>query len=134
MPWALDARFRTAVNESIVAFIERRQPSAHSDVASALTESARHLSDVSWYCPDLPRYAYVVLHTPDYTIFGIAFGMDAVAYRLPSGVIEEGVAAGGTLEPAMGDGWVRFKPWGGPVDLRRWCKIAHDHSVGPARP
>jgi hypothetical protein len=136
MPWVLDARFRTAANRDVLAFLEREQPSAHSDVASALTESARQLSDVAWYCPDVHRYAYVVLHTREQTIFGLAFGMATLAYRLPARVIQEAAADGGTITPGMGEGWVCFKPWGSSADLRRWCKTAHDHAVAPlaARP
>jgi hypothetical protein len=129
MGWPLDDRFKTVENDAVIAFIEREQPSAHDDVASALTESAKGLTDVHWYCPDPHAYAYVVLYTRERTIFGIAFGMRALAYRLPQDVIQDAVAEGGTVCPDIGDDWLLFHPWGTPVRLKHWCKTAHDHAV-----
>jgi hypothetical protein len=133
----LEDRFRTAENAAIIAFIEREHPSAHDDVASVLIESAKGLPDVQWYCPDVHRYAYVVLHTRSHRIFGIAFSMSGLAYRFPPGTIPEAVAAGGKVSAEIGDEWVLVQPWqpGAPRTatqerLKRWCKIAHDYAVG----
>lgn len=82
MPWPMDDRFRTPENQTVIAFIERENPSVHDDVASLLTDSAKGLSDVVWYCPDPPSYAYMLLRTSGHRIFGIAFGMSATAIRL----------------------------------------------------
>ncbi len=134
MPWTLDGRFKTAENRAIVAFIEREQPSAHDDVAHALTESARDLPDTRSHCPDLHGYAYMVLHTADNTIFGLAFGMRSLAYRMPRNVIRAALADGGTAWEQIGDEWVLFQSWGMPARLRHWCKMAHDHAVGSGAP
>jgi GMP synthase-like glutamine amidotransferase len=140
MPWTLDAKFRTVENEAVVAFIERENPSAHDDIASALTDSAEGLSDVRHYCPDVHQYAYFVLHTLSNRIFGIAFGMNAIAYRLPSRVTPEAIAEGGRVYSEIGDEWVLFPPWRQDesrtvtqTNLKRWCKIAHDYAVGGAK-
>lgn len=137
MPWSLDDRFRIAENHAVLAFIEHGNPSAHDDVASVLMESARGLPDVQWYCPDVHRYAYVVLHTGGKRIFGIAFGMTGLAYRLPPGAIAEAVAEGGKLSLEIGEEWVTVQPWRPGESrtvtgekLKRWCKIAHDYAVG----
>lgn len=137
MAWSLDDRFRTAENEAVLAFIERENPSAHDDVASVLTESARSLPDVQWYCPDVHRYAYVVLHTRGNRIFGIAFGMSGLAYRLPPGTIPGAVAEGGKVYPDIGEEWIVFQPWQPGESrtamgerLKQWCEIAHDYAVG----
>jgi GMP synthase-like glutamine amidotransferase len=135
--WPLDKKFLTAGNEAIVAFIRRRQPSAHSDVASILTESAKGLAGVRWYCPDVHRYAYVVLHSGDNTIFGIAYGMQSLAFRLPPALILEAVTGGGTVDAEIGDEWVLFPPWGRARpggDLARWCKVAYHYAVEGALP
>ena len=137
MAWSLEDRFRTAENEAIIAFIERENPSAHDDVAGVLTESAKGLPDVQWYCPDVHRYAYVVLHTRSNRIFGIAFSMSGLAYRLPPGTIPEAVTEGGKVYSEIGDEWVLVQAWK-PEEtmavtrnrLKRWCKIAHDYAGG----
>lgn len=129
MPWTLDEKFRTPANAAILAFIERESPSAHDEAASALTESARGLSDVHGHCPDTQRYAYFVLHTREQHIFGIAFGMSCVAYALPPDAIPSAVEAGGELDDALGAGWVTWRI-GAPARLEHWCKLAHDHALG----
>lgn len=96
-----------------------------------LTCSAEGLRDVRWYCPDTARYAYVVLHTGGQRIFGLAFGMSAIAFRLPAAVIPEAQQDGGRVDPAIGPDWV---VWQGraPSNSRRWCKLAHDHAARDA--
>jgi hypothetical protein len=136
MAWTLEARFRTPENEAIVAFITRHPDlSAHDDVAEALTRSARHLPDVRRYCPDLHAYAYFVLHTGDSRIFGIAFGQDAIAYRLPETAIPQAIAEGATIAVDIGNDWMLWDAWGttSATTLERWCKIAHDHAVSTSR-
>ena len=94
MSWPLDEKFVTPRNEAILAFIRREQPSAHDDVASVLTGSAKGLTGVQWYCRGVHRYAYILLHSGDNTIFGIAYGMQALAFRLPPAMIPGAVASG----------------------------------------
>ena len=138
MPWPLDERFRIPENRAVLEFIERVNPSAHDDVATALTESAKGMSDVRRYCPAVHSYAYVVLHTQGNRIFGIAFGQRGLAYRLSPERIPEAIAEGGEVYPVIGDDWVMLEPWL-PDErlevtferLKRWCKIAHDHAVAP---
>lgn len=129
MPWPLDDRFRIAENKAVIAFIERLNPSAHDEVASALTSSAKGLSDVAWYCPDVHAYAYVALHTQTNRIFGIAFGMNALAYLLPPVAATAALAEGAKVCPEIGVLWVLFEPWRQPLRLRHWCKVAHDATV-----
>jgi hypothetical protein len=83
---------------------------------------------VQWYCPDNARYAYVVLHTRQRRIFGIAFGMNAIAFLLPSSLHPEAVAAGGTVYPGIGDEWIEWRRTM-LLDTKRWCKAAHDYAV-----
>jgi len=132
MPWTIDDRFKTAVNQDVVSFIMRHENlSAHDEIAEWLTRSACGLPDVSWYCPDVQSYAYFILHTLDDRIFGIAFGQRALAYRIPLEKIVEAVADGGRPYPDIGDDWVLFAPgeMAGSELIRRWCKIAYDKTV-----
>ncbi|MSQ17807.1 MAG: hypothetical protein EXR54_09705 [Dehalococcoidia bacterium] len=125
----MDDKFRTPENQAIIAFIERENPSAHDDASTLLSDSAKGLPDVRWYCPNLPSYAYMVLYTPGHRIFGIAFGMSAVAFLLPSASIPGAVSSGGQLHPQIGAQWVLWQSnW--TVDLRVWCKAAHDYAAG----
>ncbi|HEU4340507.1 MAG TPA: hypothetical protein VFU31_02940, partial [Candidatus Binatia bacterium] len=71
--------------------------------------------------------------TREKTIFGIAFGMRSLAYRLPQTVIQDAAAEGGTICSDIGDDWLLFDPWAMPVRLRHWCKTAHDHAVSLGR-
>jgi hypothetical protein len=136
MPWTIDNKFRISGNEAVVSFIlKHRELSAHDEVASVLTRSARGLSDVHEYCPDINRYAYVLLHTGAHRIFGIAYGQATLAYRLPQVRIAEAVAEGGKPCPEIGPEWVMLDPWSpnGPSTVAKCCKIAHDHaSTRPA--
>ena len=127
MPWTLDARFKIPANKAVVAFIEREQPSAHDDIATALTNSAKGLSDAKWYCPDVHAYAYFVLHVASNRIFGIAFGMNGLAYRVPKQMGEAAIAEGGTPADTIGDEWFLFEPFQG--ETNKWCKIAHEYAV-----
>lgn len=131
MPWTIDDRFRIADNQAIVAFILCHPTlSAHDEVADALTSSARGMSDVRYYCPNVHAYAYVVLHTRSHRIFAIAFGQSALAYRLPRERLADALVEGGRVYPDIGDDWVIFDPWAaGGTAAPKWCKIAHDHAV-----
>ena len=133
MPWSLESRFEIAANAEVLAFIAAQQPSAHDDVASALIESAAGLPGVGWYCPDPHRYAYVVLHDRQHRIFGIAFGMRVLAYRLPRERRAEALSSGGSPCGEVGAEWIAFPPWEGAepgVRLRRWCGIAFEYACG----
>jgi hypothetical protein len=86
---------------------------------------------VRHYCPDPARYAFVVLHLDDATIIGVAFGQSALAFRLPEARVSEAIRDGGSLDPELGSGWVRFEPWTSHEPLvesrrrlARWCAVA----------
>ena len=126
MAWDLDDRFQIKENEAILAFIQDKNPSAHSDITDLLIRSAADLPDVRWYCPDLWGYTYIVLHTQKNVIFGLAYGMSAIAYRLPVDRIDAALAAGGKTGPSPGEGWVVWEGvWS--LNVKHWCKVAHDH-------
>jgi hypothetical protein len=129
MSWDLDDHFKTQENKEILAFIQDKNPSAHSDIADLLIRSAEDLSDVRCYCPNKWQYAYMVLHTDKHLIFGIAFGMSSIGYRLPADRIPEAIAAGGVpCCPSVGEGWVVWEEaWS--TNLKPWCRAAHGHAL-----
>jgi hypothetical protein len=134
MPWPLDKKFKIAANREILAFITRTNPSAHSDISSALTDATESLPDVRQYCPDKHAYAYWALHTGDCRIFALAFGMSGLAYRVPFATISVATADGTGRRSEIGADWIEITPWptgmtseAAASNLRRWCKIAHDY-------
>ncbi len=131
MAWDLDPDLDTPQNAGVLAFLRRVSPSAHSDVAEALIRSAADLPEVSSYCPDLARYAFVALRLPDARIIGLAWGQSALAYRLDAAGLEQALREGASVAPELGEHWARFDPW--PVAqtldesrrrLARWCARA----------
>ena len=76
--------------------------SAHSDIADALLKSVEPLGDVQTYCPDPVQFKYVVVSTKG-IIFGLAAGMNQVAFR---------------LNPLFRDDWPE-------VDLTFWARKAY---------
>jgi hypothetical protein len=128
MAWDLDDRFKTKANREILAFIQDKNPSAHSDIVDLLIRSAEGLPHVRWYCPNKWQYAYTVLHTNKYIIFGIAFGMSSIAFQLPVDRIPEAMVARGVpCYLSMSEAWVVWEgAWS--ANLKPWCRAAHDHA------
>ena len=131
----LKRRFSRQENAGIIQFLEREHPSAHSDIASELTLAAKGFRHSRWYCPDVNRYAYVLLHTDSGVIYGLAFGMNALAFRLPQQEVSKALAEGGEAFPDVGNEWVCFYPFklDLPLDMarsrmRHWCEVAHQYA------
>jgi hypothetical protein len=127
--WVIDERFRTAANASVLSFLRLGNPSAHSDVAEALTLAAAGVPSVR--SPDPTRYAFVALHLDDLTIVGLAFGQSGLAFRLPEDRVREAIQEGGALAVEIDSTWVRFEPWTNREPLAesrrrlaRWCAVA----------
>ena len=125
-----DPRFVSDDNADVIEFIRRVNPFAHSDVGSVLFELGQETPRAHAYCPVPSVYSYVVLHTDTNRIFGIAFGMRGLAFRLAPDDEAAALADGGIHASDIGAGWLRFEPWGqGPravtdARLRRWCARA----------
>lgn len=135
MPWPVDEKFRIPANRDIVAFIERNPTlSAHSDVASLLTDSAKELRGAGRYCPDLHACAYFALYTMERKIFAVAYGMSALVFRLPRRHHARALAAGGVTCYAIGEEWIDFGSRGRDTDLREWCCLAYESAVESEKP
>lgn len=112
-------------NKAILGFI--KSSSAHSDIAEALSKSVELLGDVQSYCPDPSQYRYLVVSTKG-IIFGIAIGMDTIAFRLNPPLNERAVITGGSRITELGDEWISFTlfrdDWP-EVDLIFWARKAY---------
>jgi len=129
--WTLPDRLNVPRNGSVARYLDRAQPSAHSDVASELRLAAEGLPGIAAHCPDPRRYAYVVLHDERGTIFALAFGMRGLALRVGVDAIEEAIAEGAEANPGIGEGWAVFDPFRAEertevtrARLKRWCARA----------
>ena len=126
MAWVLDPRFDVPVNAEVVHFIRANRPSAHSDVAEQLYRAIRGVPGAAFYCPDNAGYAWVVAHTSDGRIFGLAYGMRSYALRVGAEGEAEAVADGAVLAPEIGRGWICLDPFNVEVntaDMR--LRLAH---------
>jgi hypothetical protein len=113
------------INEPVLRHI--RDLSAHSDIAQALLESVKPLGDVQTFCPDASQYRYVIVSTR-HIIFGLAIGMNEIAYRLDARMKGRALATGGVTFSACGDDWVCFTPFRDDwprVDLQFWALKAY---------
>ncbi len=140
MGWQLPSYLVRSSNAAITRFLEQTSPSAHSDVADELLLSADGLAGVSSYCPDFQNYAFLVVHTADNQIFGLAYGMKRLCYQVPSGFSAEVEADGGQVLAEIGFGWVCFNPFDSDQrteELRKkgkkWCRIAYEHALEMAK-
>ena len=125
-----EERFKNAANESVIDFIRRANPFAHTDVGIRLLDLGKELPGSSAYCPSYKSCAYVVLHNDADRIFGIAYGQRGLAFRLAPASFATAVDDGGTPEPNIGPDWLSFAAYDskgvtGALDrLRRWCAQA----------
>src|SRR5688572_4775669 len=91
----LERRFFNAQNAETLSFLAKESPSAHSDLTEELVKSAEGLPDLNWFCPDVHSYAYVLVHTEQNAIFGIALGMKGIVFKLPEDQIQSAQMEGG---------------------------------------
>ena len=141
MTWAIPAALRIPWNADVMAFLERARPSAHSDVASELSLAARGLPGVRAFCPAPAGYAWVALHTPEGRVFGLAYGMKALALRLGPHDAVAALRDRGERAEEIGPGWIVFDPFlpdersdATRARLARFCRAAFDAASesGPA--
>ena len=109
MPFLIDStdeRFKIPANHSIIEYIRRVNPFAHTDLGSALIRLAKRITGAHYYCPSFSACAYVVLHTDANLIFAIVSGMWKFALRLPPEVVSQAVADGTGEYSDIGSDWL----------------------------
>jgi hypothetical protein len=109
----IDARLRIASNREIVAYLDREQPYAHSDLAEALVRAA--VPGMDYFCPAPGRYAYLAAFLPNLVIVAVAEGMQAVLIRVRLDAVSQAVAQGATLALDVGTTWVRLAMFSGTI-------------------
>ena len=128
MSWTLDPSFDRPENAELLAYLRRESPSAHSDIASVLTDAARALPDTRSWCPDPAAYAFVALATRDRRIFALARGMRSLVFALPAEAHATAIAQGGRPCPEIGSNWIEWSAFPA-TDFALWCKRAHDYAA-----
>lgn len=112
-------------NKDILEFI--KDYSAHGDIAEGLLKAVEPLGDVQSYCPDTSEFLYLVVSTQG-VIFGVAFGMRNIAFRLNPPLNDRAVITGGKVISELGEKWIEFEvgrdDWP-EVDLKFWARKAY---------
>ena len=117
-------------NRPVLAHVENL--SAHSDIVDLLRTAVKPLGDVQLFCPDWPAYRYVVASTKG-VIFGLAVGLDTVAFRLDAQMKSRALLTGGVAYGDCGEEWVAVvhhqadSDWPA-VDVRFWAQKAYVHA------
>jgi len=120
----------TEVNSTVLAHVEKL--SAHSDIVDVLESAVKPLGDVQLFCPDWQKYRYVAASTKG-VIFGLAVGMDTVAFRLDEKMKSRALLTGSIAYPECGDEWVAVvhhqpdSDWPA-VDVGFWALKAYVHA------
>ena len=115
------------INAPVLAHV--KDLSAHSDITEPLLTAVKPLGDVQVFCPDAHKYRYVVVSTNG-IIFGLAVGMNTIAFRLDPRMKLRALATGAKAYPECGEDWVSVLPLGSDadwpaVDLRFWALKAY---------
>jgi len=115
------------INAPILAHV--KDLSVHSDIAEMLAAAVKPLGDVQVFCPDFLEYRYVLVAT-NAIIFGLAVGMNTIAFRLDGRMKPRALATGALAYPECGEDWVSILPrrsdadWPA-VDLTFWALKAY---------
>lgn len=117
-------------NKRVLGYLADK--SAHSDIAEVLQKAVKPLGDAQLACPDWKNYRYVVASTGG-VVFGVALGMDTVAFRLDERMRVRALATGGEAFPQCGPEWVAVvhslpdSDWPA-VDVGFWARKAYVHA------
>ncbi|MDQ1363928.1 MAG: hypothetical protein QG652_1790 [Pseudomonadota bacterium] len=122
-------------NATLIGYLQRERPSAHSDIVELLVKSAENLADATFFCPDSDNYAYYLAHTREGVVFAAALGLSALAFRLPNQAISGALAKGGEAFGELGNNWIMFNPFWPERndehlldDMQHWCRLAYHHA------
>jgi len=128
LPRKLPPALTTDLNRRVLATIA--ETTVHTDLSDLLQSAVKPLDEVQLYCPDLPKYHYVVASTRR-VIFGFAIARSTLAFRLDQRTRQRALASGGTAFPACGRDWVTFKPFRDDqpsIDYRFWAVKAYAYA------
>ncbi len=85
------------------------------------------MGDVQAFCPDASQYRYILVSTKN-IIFGLAIGMNTIAFRLNPLFKNRAIETGGKDYSEAGPDWVSFTlfrdDWP-EFDLKFWARKAY---------
>ena len=128
MTQSIPSELMTDANRAVWTHLEGK--SAHSDVGGVLMTAVKPLGDVQLFCPDWAQCRYVAASTKN-VVFGLALGMDTVAFRLDERLKSRALATGAAAYTACGPDWVSFIPFRDDwprVDFEFWALKAYVHA------
>ena len=112
-------------NRAVLNYLANK--SAHDGVGGALLAAVKPLGDVQIFSPDFHQYRYVAVSTQA-IIFGIAVGMNTIAFKLNEPLRTRALATGGAALLDCGPDWVAFIPFRDDwpeIDLKFWARKAY---------
>jgi hypothetical protein len=121
----LPESLRNAFNGDVLNYLNGK--SAHSDIAEALTNAVKKLGDVQHFCPNPAQYRYLAVSTQG-VIFGVATGMNFIAFQLDATFKDRALRTGADDAPDIGPNWASFAPFRNDwpqVDLEFWARKAY---------
>ena len=114
----------TKANAQVLRYLDGKY--AHSDLVEKFTYTAELLDDVTFYCPDIEDYRYVIAHTES-VIFAFASGMRSIKFRLNREQSKRAAEQGGEVVGGL-EGWMCFRIFNHEVDLLGWCMEAYTYA------
>ncbi len=125
-----------AANRDAFEFLERTQPSCHSDNASILIDAAiSKCGEWIAYCPSFEQYRYIALVT-NRNVFALGFGMGSVYFKVPDSLHPTALATGALPADQIGKHWVEIKlfrsEWPAP-DVPFWTLKSYATARGNYR-
>jgi hypothetical protein len=102
--------FDPTIEENRVVFNYIKNLHAHSDFSAALIRSLKPCGDVQIFSPDHRACRYLTVSTQG-IIFGLALGMDTIAFRLNKQMKEIALETGAKAFPQCGEDWVNLWPF-----------------------
>ena len=123
-------------NLTLIQYLQKTQPAAHTDMVELLVQSADGLAEVNFFSPDSDNHAYYLAHTTGGVVYAAVMGMSVMLFRLPKQAVSGALAKGGEIFNEIGANWIMFNPFWPERndahrldDLQHWCRLAHHHSI-----
>jgi hypothetical protein len=132
----LDDHIDLASNQDVVEFLERTQPSCHSDNAAILVEvAAEKCGEWIGFSPSFENYRYIALIT-NRNVFALGMGMDSLYFKVPDSLHATAMAAGALPAEQIGRNWIEIKlfrtDWPAP-DVPFWTLKSYAAARGNYR-
>ena len=120
---------RVPENDSLLYYLDREQPSAHSDLVDELVRGLEGQRGFHLFCPAPTQFSYCLAHTEKGIVFALATGMRAISVRVPPELVAEARSDGGLQHAGLADIWLQFEAFSSDTAalrarLRKWLVLA----------